>query len=1130
MTLQQLQNDSTNLAQTLYNSCVNRDKGHSLFKGGRFNAGIWKGKLGGVLQKNITTEEATFYAAFLPVDLPQETNKDQPWPWQQRTQSNSRKKTKDWIQILLDLDDHATIFVDVIPAMGTWICDIFNYIPRDVWSMATQLIARLYRSSKQLFATTYGNSQLSIEELEEIRSQFFFAKIDTSLEDLFDFSIKIRSGTKKTTRQIFCHIEESLAHAQYGKHSHVHRHSLYLLFHIALLDADWQGKLFDASTNTYQKHILKITDPSCESVLYTALLEVCYFDGHQSSLNWSTIQGLQNTVPIPAFPMLTSTTPFANWLPESENIIRKKVLNIRALKTNTQLVMRFHVTNGMFPKAKTNSRTAQLYHDIQDWMASHQTKAEWHEFTYDYLAKWLQTFNDPAKSSILQNHVKTIEALSPVEQRKKLIENYTLFIGQDDYAIQTNEERKVAFFELWYLLSMPNMFEGSFGTHLIETRIPLIFDRVEGLNQSMLEFVKAQFHKEVGKAEYSRLVLLLAILVQEQKLGSNDHDLSQLIRDGIFGRLFVLETKTDDSIFSVAGITNHSASPIAVWFMKTSHFKAYRTPLLYQIIQSFLMDCHSEAQKFYLFWKLSIYEPDDEIYELFAKNLQFPFHLLHDTPVKYTNIDWVEKCALLQNLSANQAQIDHDLNPNKNKRSVAPIDILQQYGAIWQPFIDNNRSVFLLKNEPAWNERVWNEMVSFWEKWTQTDVFDTYLQLKDWQEQHGCFTSFLRNFQQFLATIFHDASNEPIQSVIQQIDTICDDLERGNISDFEEGLRIICEKDPHYLKHRVPFAFNFMYATTVSKLQIVLKKIVHTETKYLKWDEEIVSPNIKFDKMASYFANDDGYWNHTQQVFENSSIEDLIAKSWIDNLGYSDAWSNNEYLVGLQEYEHVFEYYPFGLFRAYLSLIEQVVQNPNILGKQYYSLCMAILKRLEDPEIQSKTTELVTFDNAKFLTQIDSYCKNFRKQGLFTIAVKLSESHESTKFGDKIRRFGQYHCFKPFVASVFSLTCLLDFGDSLLHLYDYNHVAGISSVVLSLTTAFLYPYFSKHQDVGLPIAQSFLNSAPTFVASASFSSMVTLIWTLSAEGPVMGIAPFLLMLFFTTIIKAAADGAFDTDT
>ena len=312
-----------------------------------------------------------------------------------------------------------------------------------------------------------------------------------------------------------------------------------------------------------------------------------------------------------------------------------------------------------------------MYNDVQDWMESHQQSGNGMEFKYDYLAKWLQTFNDPSKSSLLHNHIKTVDASSPLQQRKKLIEHYKLFIGKEDYALTTEEERKQAFFELWHLLSMPKMFEDAFGTHLIETRIPLIFEQVEGLTQSMLEFVKAQFEKkEIGKTEYSKLIILLAILVQEQKLNCHDNDLGQLIRDGIFERLFVLETKTDDAIFNQNGITNYSASPIAVWFMNASDFRAYRTPLLFQIIQSFLMDCRSEAQKFHLFWRLSIYEPDAEIYKLFAKNLQFPFHLLKDTPVKYTNIDWITKCDLLQQLSAKQDKIDHDLNPSPTRRSV----------------------------------------------------------------------------------------------------------------------------------------------------------------------------------------------------------------------------------------------------------------------------------------------------------------------------------------------------------------------------------------------------------------------------------------------------------------------------
>ena len=128
---------------------------------------------------------------------------------------------------------------------------------------------------------------------------------------------------------------------------------------------------------------------------------------------------------------------------------------------------------------------------------------------------------------------------------------YKFFVGTSEYSLATQDERKMAFFELWHLLSVPKMFEDSFGTHLIEPMIPVIFENVDGLNQSMLDFVKAQFSvQELGRTEYSKLVILLAILVQEQKLNCHKDGIAQLIRDGVLERLFVLSTKTDDSIFT----------------------------------------------------------------------------------------------------------------------------------------------------------------------------------------------------------------------------------------------------------------------------------------------------------------------------------------------------------------------------------------------------------------------------------------------------------------------------------------------------------------------------------------------------------------------------------------------------
>ena len=73
-----------------------------------------------------------------------------------------------------------------------------------------------------------------------------------------------------------------------------------------------------------------------------------------------------------------------------------------------------------------------------------------------------------------------------------------------------------------------------------------------------------------------------------------------------------------------------------------------------------------------------------------------------------------------------------------------------------------------------------------------------------------------------------------------------------------------------------------------------MKKVVNKHQIYLNWDKEVNSPNIKFDKIAFNFT-DDGYWKHTQSVFESGRVEELVAKSWIDTLGYSTNWRTNQY-------------------------------------------------------------------------------------------------------------------------------------------------------------------------------------------------------------------------------------------
>ena len=121
------------------------------------------------------------------------------------------------------------------------------------------------------------------------------------------------------------------------------------------------------------------------------------------------------------------------------------------------------------------------------------------------------------------------------------------------------------------------------------------------------------------------------------------------------------------------------------------------------------------------------------------------------------------------------------------------------------------------------------------------------------------------------------------------------------------------------------------------------------------------------------------------------------------------------------------------------------------------------------------------------------------------------------------------HGLGPFVAAVVSLTLLLDFGGNLLNLYTGNHVASLMSVVAALAFAFGYPYVAKHREMGVSFQDSVKNIVPSFAVSVVMSFATARIWTMADVEAAFGIPAILLMLFFTTIVKAATDGAFDTD-
>ena len=1153
MSLQQRRLEAKHLAEKLYEACISQHTGHPLLRAGRFNSGIWRQKWMKTAQKTLGYAEPTLYGALLPLKLEDAEGVSALWPWETRDQILPKAKTKEWLDALLTLDDHATIFVDLIPDLDVWVGDVFNYIPRDVWSMAAQLIARFYRSSKQLYRSIYPEE---LDKNDELYKEFFFAKVDDSLLELFDFSTQAKNAG--TIRKVFTQLPEDKANGRYGSHAHVHRHGFYLLIHIAIHDSDWRQQMLNAKKTDFSKHISKINDKSCLSVLYTGLLEVAYFDGHSSGLDWSVIQGLG--IPdlriISGLPLSSQTQPDSSFQAASETKIRKKVLKIRALKSNIQLVDRLYTVNKSSPGVQASNRA--LYLDVERWFASDapSVPVTWHECKYDYLAKWQDAFRTarPSGTSILYDRIDYLNNLSAAQQRHRLIECYRFFVGSSQYSLMTRGERKVAFFDVWYLLAVDDIFEGGFSTELLESTVSLVFEKVSGLNEPILTHVKRAYvsqnkQNEIGLGAYTKQIILLAILVHADLIKCHQDEIEQLIRDGALQNLFVLlqkgDTQTQDVFTgSAAQVSHYSASPIAVWLMSTNTFTGYRTPLIFQIIQSFLMSCATEAQKFHLFWRLSLYEADDEIYMIFAKNLYFPFHLIGAHPVKYTQVNWGDLCDKLSTHEKKRRELSKKSKSNANKKNTQQVyagdeDVLRHFDSIWDGFLQSQAKANVLSlQDPLWKTALWTDLVDFWKRWNNASGLTDYLALGD-NNLEDKLAQFFQNIQRLLGSVLHDAEVtdtyvSEVQGVLSQFQKLCIELDKGTETDFDSELAKLLAYSPTALKRQVPYEVDLMYSSVVKKLHQVMAEIVHNEKSYLEWNKEIQSPFISFDKLQLKFKGKPGYWKHTLKVFEATRVEQFVSQAWIDNLVYQPEWQANGFAEGIASFEGVFDGYPKDLKEVYEILTLKILEQPKKLGRLYSPLLLSIQHRLQTlPSQNVKDSKegqwtLVNQQQDSLGNQMMVVDSTLRTQGLHGLAKKFTKG-QVTSFGGILLGFMLNHGLSSFVAAVVSLTLLLDFGGSLLNLYSGNIVSSLVSVVAALAFAFGYPYASKHREMGVSVKDSVLNILPSFGVSVVMSYGLALIWTRADGEADFGIPAILLMLFFTTIVKAATDGAFDTD-
>ena len=1129
------------LANTLQQAVQNKSKAHQFFRSGIFNAGKWLGSWEKMQSKGCSNGEAALMAAFLPHAFP--TTQSSRWPWQDRNDFLSKKNTKRWIQGLYDLDSQATVYVDLIPGLAEWIADVYNYIPRDMWSMAARLLARFYHSSKQLFKQVQSNSS-NLNDVSE--DQFFFHHVDEKLHTLFDFSKP--SKTKGATRKVFdSGLSDEDSNSAYGSHSHVHRHGLYLLFQIAMVDDGWHDTVFDTTKNKFQKHIDKINDKSCLSVLRTAQLEICYQTDVSRQFDWSILNGLgiDGIQQVSAFPFPSIIVAAQDWKPEAEKLIRQKVLKIRALKSNIQLVTQLLDVN----RRHGSCNALPLFQDVERWICSGGVVATWGEFSYDYLILWLDQLHSLDLSSLLLDRTHELEHMTEEEQRERLMECLTLFFEKDVYALCTTNQRKESFFDLWYL-SDPQReavtFEGGFlMTHVLRLVNDPVFENVEGLQTNMLSFVLNVVPKqEVGKSKHTRLLLLLSVLLHRQVLKVHDGELAECIRGGMLSDLLI--SKTTSTLIQDGDLKQRDkmyvcASPIAVWLLNTKAFKGYQTPITFQIIQSFLMDCSTPTERFIFFWRLGLYQPSVDFYKIFAKNLFFPFHLLNAS-IQYTQTDWYTICNQLIGYVPNQKflkpePVDKSIDTQHQSKTLFSIDsvdamtkTVQDFNNIWSNIMVGNPQI-VLPAGVSWPNVAVETMIDNWQMWMKAPPPVNHLKFG---ESLAMLNQFFTALQTVLSNIVHDVDVQILINMLVQFKKVCTDLETGTEVNLDEELAVLNTFDSKALVECVPVELSFLYETVVDKIKTVLNEVIDTEKQFLEWDKEIQSAHVSFSKLKQYFSGNAGYWKHVGNIFEPTRVEQFVSQAWIDNLPYQSDWTANQFAQGLSTFESVFEGYAKDPKRPYEVLTQKILEQPKKLGRLYSPLLNVIHHRIQELTQQStkksdgEQSLLVEDKKLSNDNKMEAVDTTLRDQGLHGLANKFSKG-QVTSFGGTILRFALNHGLSSFVAAVVSLTLLLDFGGSLLNLYSDNIVASLVSLVAALAFAFGYPYASKHRGMGVSVKDSVQNILPSFIVSAVMSYGLALIWTMADGDASFGLPAVLLMLFFTTIVKAATDGAFEKD-
>ncbi|MEC7984556.1 MAG: hypothetical protein VX278_05300, partial [Myxococcota bacterium] len=481
------------------------------------NAGRWRSEVQKCLRKNDPNQAFTISLYLLQSYAG--TEREPTWPWENRSDRKSHKKEEEWLDLLLALNDIVPIPIDLLPGLADWIVDIFNYIPRLLWTKAARLIQRFYFNSQHL-AISLGEHPKDITEASVgEKNTFFCEQIDAALRDLFPFHQK--KPPKGSIKKIFTHdlvkekeasltaefeqsldakrqdLEEAIKDLskdeqkakrkqfraqmqpqkaeikktvqllakeflveKYGAHAHAHRHGLYLLWLIALvdvrLDTGWRHHIFPGGEKVQSWNPIfdKITDPSCTSVLQTALIDARFFPG----ISYSSDQ--IGIIHLPLAPEETREWSI-DTLPKHVLLIMDQLIQKKI--TSKALFQKAQLMDVVFDALERNKAYSSdpTYMSLFHWVSLESSdNVSFEACHYDVLFSWITHFSARSQlKSLLGQRVQYWREQSVESQRIHLRTVITELLTESSYRQLTATQRKSHLFD-YFLLTRSNAFYG----------------------------------------------------------------------------------------------------------------------------------------------------------------------------------------------------------------------------------------------------------------------------------------------------------------------------------------------------------------------------------------------------------------------------------------------------------------------------------------------------------------------------------------------------------------------------------------------------------------------------------------------------------------------------------------------